>query len=60
MVAEYGRLTLGSKCNVLSFQETLVRLYVPVFGVNTNDPEEWSRVTESHDGWDGTEVLLEA
>lgn len=44
---------------MLSFQEALSCLFVSVFGIETNDPEEWNRVAKPHDGRDGTHVLLE-
>ena len=45
---------------MLSLQETLLGLLIPVFGAEANDPHEWNRVTHPYDGWDGTHVLLEA
>lgn len=45
---------------MLSFQETLLHLLVvPVFGIESDEPEEWNCVTHAHDVGDGTHVLLE-
>lgn len=56
----HRRLTLRTKRNMLSFQDTLLCRFVPDFGTKTVDPQERNRVAHPHDGWDRTHVLLEA
>ena len=63
-MAEMGgrgeKLTLSSKCNMLSLQHILLCLAITVFGSRTSNPEVWNRFTHSYAAWDRTHDLLEA